>query len=118
MKTTPKEAHVTMNTVLNMGAQILTSLTVLLFGVLMSLYEQPTKAQFMTIVCLFIIIAYYFIAFILGMILEPKWKQEHKELAMTKAQADFSLGSTQDREGFLGYDNSGDEEPRPHLGSA
>jgi hypothetical protein len=84
MKTTPREAHVTMNTVLNMGAQILTSGTVLYFGVLMDWFESTALQQTMTVVCLEVIVAYYMIAMVLGLILEPKWRLEHKQLAIAK----------------------------------
>lgn len=84
MKTTPREAHITMNTLLNMGAQILTSGTVLYFGVLMDWFESVTLKQTMTVVCMEVIVAYYMIAMILGIILEPKWRLEHKQLAIAK----------------------------------
>jgi hypothetical protein len=67
-----------------MGAQILTSGTVLYFGVLMDWFESVTLKQTMTVVCMEVIVTYYMIAMILGMILEPKWRLEHKQLAIAK----------------------------------
>jgi hypothetical protein len=84
MKSTPKEAHITMNTVLNMGAQILTSGTVLYFGVLMDWFDSTALKQNMTVLCMVVIVAYYMIAMVLGVILEPKWRLEHKQLAIAK----------------------------------
>jgi hypothetical protein len=72
MKTTPREAHVTLNTVLNMGAHILSSGTVLYFGVLMDWFESVTLQKNMSVFCMEVIVAYYMIAMILAMILEPK----------------------------------------------
>jgi hypothetical protein len=78
-----------------MGAQILTSGTVLYFGVLMDWFESVTLKQTMTVVCMEVIVTYYMIAMILGMILEPKWRLEHKQLAIAKKHKS-SLPQTDD----------------------
>ena len=110
-----------MNTVLNMGAQILTSGTVLYFGVLMDWFEEVSKQQTMTIVCLEIIVIYYFIAMVLGMILEPKWKKENAELEITRSQKEslgqMSIGTTEEPDRLSDYDGNGDGVPRKHFGS-